>query len=163
MAIALKNQALVSIEGAIIHGKSVFKNWPFYNRCFLIHPFPKIIIIFIFIENQFCTLGNYVTQNISETLVTSLHCFTCFVSYFDLHQYFLLTERPLTQLNLRLLSTFRGVFRKITLIRVVFKKNQGNYIPDSASYGGCVCWSSTLHREVFLRVLRFSLSSKTKI
>ena len=38
-------------------------------------------------------------------------------------------------------------------------------IPDSASYVGWVCWFSTLHREVFLRVLRFSplLSLKTKI
>ena len=35
--------------------------------------------------------------------------------------------------------------------------------PDSASYVGWVFWFSTLHREIFLRVLRFPRSAKTNI
>ena len=35
------------------------------------------------------------------------------------------------------------------------------WFSDPASYVGWVCWFSTLHREVFLQVLRCPLSSKT--
>ena len=67
-----------------------------------------------------------------------------------LEEYLIILEEGVVELVLRNTWSSQLVLSKENR---PFRKRS---IPDSVSFVGCVCWFSSLHREVFLRVLRFS-------